>query len=377
MDERIGYDLKKRSGPEEIERQAKVVSEMTLLQVISEHNSDFVGVLNGHRQFVFINRGYFPSAEAAVELLGMRPGEVFGCVHSHESEFGCGAGPSCAYCDAVKAVVEAFTRDEKIRRSGRILIERGNRSESLDVMINAIPLRHEGDRFIVLHIQDISDQRRMEILERIFYHDVRNTIASLGGILYLSTIESTEIPDAKRVLDMGLQDIVEQIEYHRTLREVEAGKKTDELPVIDFGALLSAFSPLVDNKVFLNGRTLEIYADSGSPHVRANPMILRRILLNLVKNAVEASKAGDRVIVRVRRQGDSLKVSVSNAQYMDPRVQAGVFQHSFSTKGAGRGFGTYSVKLLSQRYLGGDVSFQTSPEAGTTFTLSLPLAEPE
>jgi CheY-like chemotaxis protein len=54
-------------------------------------------------------------------------------------------------------------------------------------------------------------------------------------------------------------------------------------------------------------------------------------------------------------------------------VQLQVFQRSFSTKGEpGRGLGTFSVKLLTGRYLRGSVHFTSSAEHGTVFTVTLP-----
>jgi len=57
---------------------------------------------------------------------------------------------------------------------------------------------------------------------------------------------------------------------------------------------------------------------------------------------------------------------------MPPEVAPQVFQRSFSTKGADRGLGTWSMKLFAEEYLGGAVSFQTDRERGTTFSLVLP-----
>jgi len=65
---------------------------------------------------------------------------------------------------------------------------------------------------------------------------------------------------------------------------------------------------------------------------------------------------------------------VNNPNFMPREVQLQVFQRSFSTKGAGRGLGTYSIKLLTERYLKGMVSFSTSPETGTTFQAWYPMA---
>ncbi|MGA2077009.1 MAG: hypothetical protein ABSH52_26260 [Terriglobia bacterium] len=49
------------------------------------------------------------------------------------------------------------------------------------------------------------------------------------------------------------------------------------------------------------------------------------------------------------------------------------FRRSFSTKSpVGRGIGTYSTKLITERYLGDSLSFTSSEEAGTTFAVTLP-----
>ncbi|MFA7348153.1 MAG: ATP-binding protein, partial [Desulfurivibrionaceae bacterium] len=57
---------------------------------------------------------------------------------------------------------------------------------------------------------------------------------------------------------------------------------------------------------------------------------------------------------------------------MPENVQLQIFQRSFSTKGTGRGLGTYSIKLLGERYLKGRVSFTSTPEKGTTFRFRCP-----
>jgi len=102
-------------------------------------------------------------------------------------------------------------------------------------------------------------------------------------------------------------------------------------------------------------------------------VLLLRVLCNLVKNALEASRAGETVTIGCAKQDGQIEFWVHNAGAMPRDVQLQVFQRSFSTKGQGRGLGTYSIKLLTERYLQGHVSFATSPEAGTTFRVRYPL----
>ena len=58
---------------------------------------------------------------------------------------------------------------------------------------------------------------------------------------------------------------------------------------------------------------------------------------------------------------------------MPEAVRHQLFQRSFSTReGRGRGIGSYSVKLLTEKYLRGDVSFVSREPEGTTFFVALP-----
>jgi sensor histidine kinase regulating citrate/malate metabolism len=72
-------------------------------------------------------------------------------------------------------------------------------------------------------------------------------------------------------------------------------------------------------------------------------------------------------------EGDSVVFSVHNPAVMPRDVQLQMFQRSFSTKGSGRGLGTYSIKLLTERYLRGSVRFESRRDYGTTFYVRYPL----
>lgn len=71
--------------------------------------------------------------------------------------------------------------------------------------------------------------------------------------------------------------------------------------------------------------------------------------------------------------GERVWFEVHNDSFIPREIQLQVFQRSFSTKGEGRGLGTYSIKLLTERYLNGSVEFESSIESGTTFRVVYPL----
>jgi signal transduction histidine kinase len=123
-----------------------------------------------------------------------------------------------------------------------------------------------------------------------------------------------------------------------------------------------------------SGRIVQ-FAPPQPDHVLSTDLtILHRILYNMVINALEASEPGGLVKIAAHRDATRETFSVWNAGCIPPAVALRVFQRNFSTKGAlGRGLGTYAMKLLGEKLLGGRVSFTSSPEDGTCFKLELPV----
>ena len=102
------------------------------------------------------------------------------------------------------------------------------------------------------------------------------------------------------------------------------------------------------------------------------------MLGNLVKNALEAVPQGAQVTLSAHSSPEGVTFRVHNPGVMPAEVQRQVFQRSFSTKAdSGRGIGTYSVRLLTERYLGGRVGFVSEEPHGTTFHVTLPWRIPE
>jgi sensor histidine kinase regulating citrate/malate metabolism len=106
--------------------------------------------------------------------------------------------------------------------------------------------------------------------------------------------------------------------------------------------------------------------------IKTDKTLLKRVLGNLIKNALEASNEGNTVSLGIEEFDSTIVFSVSNETFMPRDIQLQIFQRSFSTKGKGRGVGTYSVKLLTENYLKGQVTFLSTPEFGTTFYITIP-----
>jgi signal transduction histidine kinase len=125
--------------------------------------------------------------------------------------------------------------------------------------------------------------------------------------------------------------------------------------------------------------------EAGGRHVRlaelpsdvefeSDEVLVRRVLGNMVKNALEAVGRHGTVTIGCETGPGGPVFSVNNPGVMDRETVNQIFQRSFSTKGRGRGLGTYGMKLFAERYLGGRVWFESNRERGTTFFLALPFS---
>jgi hypothetical protein len=92
---------------------------------------------------------------------------------------------------------------------------------------------------------------------------------------------------------------------------------------------------------------------------------------NMIKNAIEACHEGQTVTISSQPNDGGISFSAHNPTYKPHEAELRLFMRSFSTKRAGRGLGTYSMRLLTERNLKGRISFTSSEIEGTTFGVTI------
>jgi signal transduction histidine kinase len=119
-----------------------------------------------------------------------------------------------------------------------------------------------------------------------------------------------------------------------------------------------------DKKIILLG-------DAYDTDFETDNSLLQRVLINLVKNALEATSENGTVTLGAENLHKMIRFRVKNEGVIPRDVQLQLFQRSFTTRGIGRGLGTYSIKLLTENYLKGHVSFISNEAEGTIFRVDL------
>ena len=119
-------------------------------------------------------------------------------------------------------------------------------------------------------------------------------------------------------------------------------------------------------------RTLSFVEPETPIILEVDATLLVRVIVNMVRNALEAVPKGSTIQIKFRDSPESHRFEVTNPGEMSPEVIPRVFEKHFSTKrGNGRGIGTWGMRLFGERYLGGKVDCHITSGA-TTFYIALP-----
>jgi signal transduction histidine kinase len=372
---------------EEIEREAALFKD-PLLDKLVNAVTNVVLILNKQRQIVYVNDNLLNmmGASDSSALLGRRPGEVFSCEHALTAPNGCGTCESCRFCGAVKTIL-ASLEGRVAEDECRITQMLGDEIAALDLRVKGTPITIEGQNYSIFAIQDISHEKRRRSLERIFFHDLLNIAGGLRTLVDLLHEQAPKyLKDDVAMIGRYFNALLDEIHSHRMLLAAE-NNDLDVCPqLVEAKSLLRSAMKMYSGHEAAKNRTLVLDPVSENFELNTDVTLLRRVLGNLIKNALEASKAGGSVTLGCAPALRSLKVEappveagifwVHNETSMSEESKSQMFKRSYSTKGAGRGLGAYSVRLLTERYLRGKVSFTSKEEAGTTFWVALPLALP-
>lgn len=361
---------------ETIRRQMSRFQDMPELRGLLDALPHPILILNAEARIVFANRHVLSvlGVSQGNNVFGLLPGDVLDCGHAQTNGPGCGRNDACRLCGAHRAF-SLGTRGDVSTQECRITQAGGT---SLDLRATATPLTLAGEAFTVLALTDISDEKRRKVLERVFFHDLLNLTAGIMGYSeLLARVPPGEVPEIGRLLARMVRELAEEIRSQRDLALAEALDLKVQWEPVSSHAVLTAVTESCGQLEAAEDRTIVLDANAADVTFPSDKSLLARVLANLLKNALEASDPGHTVTLGCRAHAETVDFWVHNDGFMPRDVQLQVFQRSFSTRGANRGLGTYSIRLLTERYLRGRASFTSTPEAGTMFTVSYPRTRQE
>jgi signal transduction histidine kinase len=201
-------------------------------------------------------------------------------------------------------------------------------------------------------------------------HEMRNPLAaiklslsSLGQAEYLSERDHRRVALVLRETDR-LDDLLSQtLDYVRPIRRSEQPTKVDG--IID--RVVELLTPVAEDR----GLKMERLDCPQCPPLRVDADQLQQALLNLVKNAIEASPAGGTIQINIKMKSRGWQVAINNrGKPIAPADRERIFDAFFTTRPKGTGLGLFLVKRVVSEH-GGEVSVSSNAECGTTVTLTV------
>lgn len=206
-------------------------------------------------------------------------------------------------------------------------------------------------------------------------HEIKNPLAIIKGSLDVVRKEGPIDAGMKATL-MGFLD--EEIERINKLIEDFLLFARPKEPVLQGMGVAGVVSSLVQRMQLLSGGvqvSQEIPVEENGAELRCDPHLLERALLNIVRNAIEASPEGGGVRVSIVCADRRLVFTVRDS---GPGIAAEalprIFEPFFSTKAKGTGLGLAIAKEVINAH-GGNISAANNKGGGACFTVSLPVEE--
>lgn len=223
-----------------------------------------------------------------------------------------------------------------------------------------------------------AERAAYEKLIRMVAHEVGNSVAASGSLLQSSLVYAPHLPaedrgDFEDAVGVCLARLQTLNAFVRDLAEVVRLPKP-RLQPCDLPSLLHGVSLLLRAPAEKAGVSWSLEVEDVLPLVLADRAQLEQALLNIAKNAIEATGVDGCVLVRARREGRRVEVLVENSSRgIDKEIQTRLFTPFFSTKADGRGLGLTLVREILTEH---QAPFAlVGPEGGPTrFSFSLQAA---
>jgi signal transduction histidine kinase len=240
-------------------------------------------------------------------------------------------------------------------------------------------------RLIVLH--DISDQKQLEkdrdVFTQMLVHDLRSPLSAIIGGLQMIEIgivehdEAAMLLESNRIALTSANKMLNLITSLLDVQKLETGQIELSLNAMQLSPIIEetadALRPLASQyKV-----TFEVDVDGDLPPIHGDAEQLRRVLTNLMDNAIKFVGSGGVVRVLAGRDGEYIKVSIiDNGPGIPQEYRKTVFERYVQVPGvtgrrSGTGLGLTFSKMVVEMH-GGQIWVEPSELGGSAFSLRLP-----
>jgi PAS domain S-box-containing protein len=256
---------------------------------------------------------------------------------------------------------------------------------SIPVEVHVSTVRISGVPHLQWIFRDISERKYMEELREdlsaMIYHDLRSPLANVISSL---DILRGSLPEDDSNATIQLVDIAQHsserlqrlISSLLDLHHLESGQQIEEKKPVDLPLLINEAVEIIATSDIARHITVEQEILGTLPLIPAESEMLRRVLVNLLENAIKFSPQRTSVLIAAKLSGASVTVWVEDrGPGIPPEHKDRIFSKFIRLKGdsapKGHGLGLAFCRLAVQAH-GGTIWVEDTPEGGSRFLFTLP-----
>ncbi|MEM3609115.1 MAG: PAS domain S-box protein [Candidatus Bathyarchaeia archaeon] len=200
-------------------------------------------------------------------------------------------------------------------------------------------------------------------------HDLRNPLTSIAGAAYYLKKKLWQNMDtkAKKMLRIIERDVEYSNNVLADLLDYSREIKLNFTETTPKALLMETLSTLKVPKKIV------VVDEATSDPIIVDKERMKRVFVNIIKNAIAAMPKGGKLIISSRKNGDFMEISFADTGVgMSKEVLEKLWTPFFTTKAKGLGLGLPICKRVVEAH-GGEITVKSAPNKGTTFTVAVPV----
>jgi PAS domain S-box-containing protein len=335
----------------------------------------------------------------AVRMFGYAPEEIIGTSVKYLMPV--------PYRDSHEGFMHRYrhTGERRITESGRVAVAQRKDGSTFPMEVHLGEMESGGQRFFTAFIRDLTDRqytekRMQELQTELAYmsrltamgemgstlaHEVNQPLTAITGYLkgcgmILDRMEGEHVPMLRHGIEGAVEEALRAGAVIRQLRAFVARGETDQV-VEDLRKLIEEASALALAGAKDKGIKVDFDLPHESPKVLVSRVQIQQVLLNLVRNAMEAMQDVDErhlaIKAEVANAGTMVCLSIKDTGTgLAPSVQEKLFTPFTTTKKTGMGVGLSICRTIIEAH-GGKIWADSTPGEGTAFHFTLKAVKEE
>ena len=273
----------------------------------------------------------------------------------------------------------------QLKKEDNIQITLPTEKEELQISLQVSEIKMKRGMMRIITMNNIGNELETKEMEswirliRVMTHEIMNSIApitslseTMQSLLQSNKSNTEDTIEAFETINSTASGLLSFVESYRKFTSIPKPQKK----AFHLNGLVDKIAKLHEHSIHEKDIDFSILADETNITVNMDEQLVAQVLINLIKNAIEAIEANsnEKIQIRInRKQKDKITLDIANTgKPISPDILPHIFIPFFTTKHSGSGIGL-SVSRYIMRLHGGKLLHFVSPEGETVFQLTINL----